>query len=384
MKIGILTQSMAANYGCNLQAYALQNVLERMGCDVEFLDRWDNPQQTLKRKTTIQTIARLLKDTLKCVLGRPIYHAIEEKDQSFYWQNFIRFQEQQLHLSKKLYSTEDLKEYSNHKEYDAYVVGSDQVWRPAYNLADKLNNMFLDFTEDEDVKRISYAASFGVDNWEYSDLQTQICRKLISKFDAVSVREKSGVDLCRNNLGIEAIHVLDPTLLLSYEDYNRLVANSNVRQSAGNMFCYILDSSSPTRSIIKRIESKTGYKSYTCLPLIPENTYNPFHKEDSILPTIEQWLKSFEDAEMVLVDSFHGMVFSIIYNKPFWVIGNTKRGLSRFTSLLQLLGLENRLISIEDLNRIDLNNPIDWQPVKDTIISYRSISLSFLEKALKQ
>lgn len=382
MYIGILTQPLAANYGCNLQAYALKTVLERMGCEVEFLDRW--PVQDLKSKSSFQRMVRLFKDVIKFVIGKPIYHAIELKDQPYYWQNFIQFQKQYFQLSPKLYSTEDIKEYSKHRGYDAFVVGSDQVWRPAYNLGDKLNNMFLDFTEGEDVKRISYAASFGVDDWEYSEEQTRTCRKLVAEFDAISVREKTGVDLCHNKLGVDAVHVLDPTLLLKVEDYVKLIANAQVKQSDGSLFCYILDSSSPIKSIINKIEVKTGYKAYTCLPLIPESTYNPFHKEACILPSIEQWLKCFMDAELVFVDSFHGMVFSIIYNKPFWVIGNSKRGLSRFTSLLHLLGLENRLITMEELNKIDLNIPIDWQPINRDIASYRTKSLTYLENALKQ
>lgn len=381
MKIGVLTQPMAANYGCNLQAYALQTVLESMGCDVEFLNRWIDYE--LRGKTSVQQVARLLKDMVKLVIGKSVYHVIEQKDQPYYWQNFIRFQRQYLHLSRKLYSTEDLKEYSRHKNYDALVVGSDQVWRPAYNQGDRLCNMFLDFSDGVNVKRIAYAASFGVDCWEYTEEQAIACQQLISNFDAVSVREDTGVNLCRTYFRIKARHVLDPTLLLGMNDYNDLINGTQTNESAGNLFCYILDTSSSVQNAIRTIENKTGFRSYTCLPLIPENTYNPFRKSEAVLPSIEQWLKSFKDAEMVLADSFHGMVFSIIYNKPFWVIGNRKRGLSRFTSLLKSLGLEDRLIAIDDLDKIDINSPIDWKIVNNTLTNNRINSVAFLECALK-
>lgn len=382
MRIGILTQSMAANYGCNLQAFALQTILKRFGADVQILDRWDSP----KKETCVDRITKFciqnFKDVLKVILGKSVYRSIEPRQQIFFWQNFIKFQKQYLCLSPKLFSSEMLQQYAEQNNFDTYIVGSDQVWRPAYNVGDKLYNMFFDFTDGLNVKRISYAASFGVDMWEFSEEQTQRCRKLIQYFDAISVRENTGVGLCREYLGVNALHVLDPTLLLSKEDYDKLIANSDVTNSSGNMFCYILDSSELIKNEIKNIEKKTNYKSFTCLPLIPENTYNPFRKKESILPSVEQWLKSFADAEIVIADSFHGMVFSIIYNKPFWVVGNTQRGTSRFSSLLKVLGLENRLVSISDLNKININSKIDWDSVNQIIAKMKWNSLSFLENAL--
>lgn len=104
---------------------------------------------------------------------------------------------------------------------DAYVVGSDQVWRPAFNLGPRLGNMFLDFAGD-DVKKISYAASFGCKEWEYTEEQERMCGKLAKRFDAISVREASGVDLCKEHFGVDATLVLDPTLLLNKEDYGKV------------------------------------------------------------------------------------------------------------------------------------------------------------------
>ena len=105
-------------------------------------------------------------------------------------------------------------------EYDAYVVGSDQVWRPNYNPFMKA--MFLGITEREDVKRIAYAASFGTSKWEFSPQMTSECAVLAKKFDMITVREKSGVDLCREYFGVEATWVLDPTMLLNREDYEKV------------------------------------------------------------------------------------------------------------------------------------------------------------------
>ena len=106
----------------------------------------------------------------------------------------------------------------NDYNFDGYIVGSDQVWRPRYCKKTLMNN-FLDFTNGINVKRLSYAASFGVDSWEFTKDETTKCAELIKTFNAISVREASAVDLCKQYLGVESKQVLDPTLLLSSEDY---------------------------------------------------------------------------------------------------------------------------------------------------------------------
>lgn len=380
MKIGILTQSMAANYGCNLQAYALQTVLERMGHEVEILDRWDARKAYSLKNSIAKSVTRIFKDCGKLLLRRPIYHTIEEEDRSYYWQHFVRFQKEYLHLTCKHRSTEDMRAYIASHPFDGFVVGSDQVWRPSYNLNDKLYDMFLKFTEGQQVKRFSYAASFGVDFWEYTEEQTQICSELIKQFDAVSVREKSGVKLCHEHMGVKAEYVLDPTMLLEIVDYNALIDKKSCDKAAGDLFCYILDSSDTALQAMEYVEHTTGLKRFTCLPLVPENTYSVFNKAGSVLPAPEEWLRCFRDSKMVLVDSFHGMVFSIIYNKPFWVIGNEKRGVARFHSLLELFGLENRLVSINQLRKTDLNSSIDWSLVNAKREFYKMKSIDFLAK----
>lgn len=384
MRIGILTQSMAANYGCNLQAYALQTSLERLGHEVEILDRWDECANMPHRNHIINKLRRFFKDCVKFILLRPIYHAIDEKKRPYFWQHFLRFQKENLHLTKKLRSSTEMKAYTSQYRFDAYVVGSDQVWRPTYNLGDKLFDMYLAFADGQQVKRLSYAASFGVDKWEYSDDQTRICSELAKQFDAISIREKSGVKLCADNLGVDAIHVLDPTMLLDPSDYNKLIGKQISDKTTGGLFCYILDSSAQSLQTIDYVEQTTGLKRFTCLPLVPENTYNVFHKKNSILPSPEEWLRCFRNAEMVLVDSFHGMVFSIIYNKPFWVIENSKRGMSRFQSLLSLFGLENRLVTVEQIRCVELTQPIEWESINALRLELKEKSIEYLIRALQK
>lgn len=378
MKIGILTQSMAANYGCNLQAYALQTVLERSGHQVEILDRWDEEIKLPIIRYIYVRIKRALKDVIKLCVGKPVYHTIEKKDTHYFWKNILEFQNEYLHKSRKLYSTQELSSYIESNKFDAYIVGSDQVWRPAYNLGDKLYDMYLKFTKGQNVYRLSYAASFGLDSWEYTPEQTKICAMLAQQFNAISVRERSGVDLCKKHLGVDATHVLDPTLLLEKSDYVALIEKRKVANVSGNLFCYILDKSPEIHKCIEYTEKTLSMHAFTYLNPCPEGTYRLFHKSESIFPSIEQWLMGFRDAEMVLVDSFHGTVFSIIFNKPFWVVGNNKRGMARFKSLLSLFDLEDRLISADQIHSIDLSKPVDWSVVNQKWHALRKVSLDYL------
>ena len=380
MKLGILTQPLSFNYGCNLQAFALQRVLENMGHEVIILDR----RIEEKRKTFIEKVQfglkNVIKDAIRLLLNKPIYHTIKESNKAYFGDKILSFQNLYFKKSSVLKSTHDIAVCVKALALDGIVVGSDQVWRPAYNIDGMLENMFLDFAEDSSLLKIAYAASFGVSEWEYTIEQTKRCANLIKKFDAVSVREDSGVFLCKEYLNREASHVLDPTLLLDKAVYEHICLN-NHEEINGSLFCYILDNSSIIKGVIKKIENQTGLQSYMCLPSSPEGCYNVFNKKESVFPSIEYWLACFSNASLVLVDSFHGAVFSIIFNKEFWVIGNKRRGMARFTSLLKTFGIENRMIDIDEISKVDLTEKIDWERVNSIRESEKEKSISFLYKA---
>ena len=249
------------------------------------------------------------------------------------------------------------------------MVGSDQCWRPCYNAF--LPSMFLDFVLDKQVKRIAYAASFGTDKWEFTPQQTAVCAPLAKKFDMVSVREDSGVKLCKEHLGVDAVHVLDPTMLLTKEDYIQLIENEKEPKSDGTLFNYILDPDAKKSAFIHKVAKANGLKAFQVLPKCQAEirTKEDVKKriEDCVFPGVTTWLRAFMDAEMTIVDSFHGMVFSIIFNKPFWVIGNAHRGMSRFTSLLKVFHLENRLLDASGLDDVDLSQSIDWESVNEIL-----------------
>ena len=244
-------------------------------------------------------------------------------------------------------------------------------------------NSFLDFCENiKGIKRIAYAASFGVTEWEFNEEQTQECARLASLFDAVSVREVSGIELCREHLNVDAKHVLDPTLLLEKEDYIKLIKSEDCK-SNGNMFCYILDNNSEIQQAIHKIEQKQGMKSFMVKAKKVGN-HIPKDEEvnDYVKPSVNKWIRAFVDAEMVFTDSFHGCVFSIIFNKPFWVIGNKERGNARFDSLLKLFDLESRRIDVSEINDINLTEPVDWVKVNSIKKEWQTKSVKFIKDNL--
>ena len=245
---------------------------------------------------------------------------------------------------KVVNSPEELQE----SDFDAIVVGSDQVWRPKYY--GKIENAYLGFAKGWNIKRIAYAASFGTDDWEYTDEQTKECGELLKKFDAISVREASGVTLCKEHFGVEVQHVIDPTMLLYKEDYIRLIEAANTPKAKGTLLNYILDETPGKKELIEQIAKDKSLVPFRVNSRVED------HKallKERIQPPVEQWLRGFYDAEFVVTDSFHACVFSILFGKPFVVIGNKKRGMARFESLLKMFGLEDRLVSCsEDYNHI--------------------------------
>lgn len=334
MKIGILTLPLNTNYGGILQAYALQTVLEHMGHEVCLIEKRRKPHHLPLWKAPLSYGMRLLKN----LVGHPfpiLYEQKRNKEESLERQYTNAFIDGYI-------KRREVEDYTEIREgdFDAFVVGSDQIWRPIYFR--QIEHAYLDFTEGWSVKRIAYAASFGTDEWEYTPRQTEQCGRLLRLFDAVSVREVSGVALCRKRFGVRAEHVLDPTMLLSREDYIRLFEASSTPASPGNLLCYVLDETPAKTAIINNVAKERG--------LVP---FNVKSKSDDInaplaervQPPVEQWLRGFYDAEFVVTDSFHACVFSILFGRPFLAIGNAGRGMSRFTSLLSMFGLEDRLVA---------------------------------------
>lgn len=374
MKIGIITLPLHNNYGGILQAYALQKVLQNLGHDATIIDR----SQLINLKFTTKLYrycGRIIKKILFSRKGEIRKEGNYNRIIKTMRTNTFPF------ILKNIKRIEVKYDYSNIKEnqFDAFIVGSDQVWRPIYFGPDIITNAYLSFAKDWNVKRISYAASFGTEEWEYTQEQTVECKRLLKNFKAVSVRENSAKDLCKKYFDVDATHVLDPTMLLDSTDYIRLFETTNTPKSNGSIMCYILDSNNEKEKAISYIENYLNLKSFSVNSKY-EIKNAPI--EERIQPPVENWLRGFYDAEFVITDSFHACVFSILFEKTFIVYGNKKRGMTRFQSLLNIFGLENRLITeYKEVEKV-INTPINWSKVNTIKKEWQQRSLNFIKENL--
>ncbi len=380
MKIGILTQPLATNYGGILQNYALQYTLKQFGHNPVTID-W-NASNSIKEELW-RNKQRLLYSLGVEGIEKPIYFPNKNDSRAIskYTDYFIN---KYIEKTEKITKEKGFKKVVDKLGCKALIVGSDQVWRPGYNGFPKA--MFLEFAQEMIVKRIAYAASFGSSKWEYTSQMTTICSMLAKKFDIITVREDSGVLLCKEYLGVEAQHVLDPTMLLNKDEYENLVYTEKEPQSLGDLFHYILDPSAEKNSLINEASNNQGLTPFTIMPKCQaenRSRWDVKHRiNDCVFPSVTSWLRGFMDAKMVIVDSFHGAVFSIIFNKPFWIIENSNRGNARFESLLGTFNLKDRLISLKDIPQIEWNAPVDWASVNRIRKEKQQECIDLLRKAL--
>lgn len=359
-KIGVLTLPTLTNYGGILQAYALVYFLRKLGYDPWLINRrWNSDDNNIIHK-----------------IKKVFYHLVVIR-------KFDKFVEKYIVPRTEVIDTRAKMDAVRGMGFQGYVVGSDQVWR-VKNVRGADYNFFLDFTKDDDVKRVSYAASFGVDYWDDNqDGAKSIAevKPLLKKFDAISVREDSGVKVCKECFDVDAVHVLDPTLLLDKAEYIQSFGLKDKQKKY--LAVYMLDMTEEKKAIINKISKELALpvkyinKSSCILDWLPASI------SDVVKPGVKQWLQSILEAEFVLTDSFHGMAFSIIFEKKFLVVGNERRGLTRFTSLLGKLGLNKKLITEKfSGNVFELNDIIEYHEVSAKILEQQREALTFLKKFL--
>lgn len=381
MKIGILTQPLKNNYGGLLQAYALQVVLKRMGHEVLTIDTKAKGLSSFNKLKIIvkRLFLRYVLNHKNIVSIVPFEFSVKEKN--VISKNTTQFITNYITTTEKINSSIRLS-HLNKYQFNALIVGSDQVWRPRYSPC--IGNYFLDFLgNDKSIKRISYAASFGVDDWEFTPKQTKRFAPLLQLFNNVSVREDSGIKLCKEKMGVAAIQVLDPTFLLSKDDYLKLTEKENIPQTKKSLMTYVLDKSEFKMEVINTIAKELNLTPNVILPNNVSRREKNMDISKYIIPTPLVWLRGFYDADYVVTDSFHGTVFSIIFNKPFIVVGNEKRGMSRFLSLLKKYDLESRIVNkSSDLTINKIKASIDWNAVNKIKEQKQMQSINFLKEAL--
>ncbi|MBB3332571.1 hypothetical protein BDK63_003469 [Halomonas campaniensis] len=354
-KVAILNfQYSTHNYGAVLQAAALEHICRRLGHEVQHLDYMAKQRVTFKGR-----VGQALR---KLGLRKTPSHSRVANEEAF-----ESFREMFISRTKKIRNPSEFSSVA--KGFDIVIVGSDQVWRPAF--AKDTIGFFLGHVPDG-VDRVSYAASFGTASWEKSGdavLTDQVSKEL-KRFKAISCREESGVEICRDVFGVEAEHVLDPLLLVGDEFFESVISNPP-ECSAENIVYYKLDSTPDFQEDLLRIASEGGD--------VPVNIY----LKDSLTPEyreVADWLALIRNAEVVVTDSFHCICLSLRFGKEVIFCPNEHRGQARLDSLFKQLE-----ISVEPLG-IDVETPMFKLSRSDrfneALDKERKKALTFLSGAL--
>lgn len=274
--------------------------------------------------------------------------------------------------------------YELNQKSDIFIVGSDQIWHR--NLYYDFGSVaFLDYIYN-DKKKIAYASSFGRDYWSGNDIETQEAAFYLKNFDHISVREQSGVNICKNYFNVNAECVLDPVFLCDKKHYLKLSEKANYKDQLDYIGGYILDIDEFRLNILHELQEQLGM---TCHLLT--DAFRETMTEDETIRIdreafCEEWLSNIINSQFVITDSFHGMCFAIIFNKPFIAICNEERGSIRFVDLLKKLGLSSRLISTNDdisiIKRL-LEMKINYAKVNEILEQERIRSLKWLHHALE-
>ncbi len=348
MRIALLTIWHDGNYGAEMQAYATVKVLKQLGNDVQMIN------------------ARLA-DTIKPNLRGRIGETISTLGPAH--KKFSDFWSKNIPTTRRYKSLQEIQQ--DPPEADVYMVGSDQVWNPVL-VKEYINLYMLDFGRD-DIKRISYASSFGRGSWRVNDLGGK-AKHLLSRFHAISCRETSGLQLLEKLFGIKASTVLDPTLL--FDNYAELTGNLSEKKT---LVFYPLTSHQELAQYAEELGSKLG------LEVVNANWRRNIYA--NILwdrPSIGEWIKTIAEASFVVTPSFHGLAFSIIYHRQFAVLCTNKLLANRIENLLSLLGLTERLYyTFEDMTKAEpWYHPIDYTLIEEKIQFLREKSFCFLMQAL--
>lgn len=363
MEVGILTFHRANNYGAVLQAYALQKVLERLDTKPTIIDyvRSNNDSSVFAPWSTYKN------SIINC------FTLLRYKKAQKRIQGFKEFRSKLYSLSSdSFYSCDELKKTA--REFDAFICGSDQIWRTLDNN-DQLRVYYLDFVRVNDAKKIAYAPSFGVSN--VSEQYKQFIRRLINDLPYLSVREKTGQRIICEATGRVAQVVLDPTLLLSSEDWSRIA--SPPRVDPPYVLVYCLSQRRNFCDLVRHVKKTTGLPvvviSASVLNLIPDADHVIFDASP------QEFIGLFANATCVCTNSFHGMAFSLINRCPFWTtphrVANT-----RLADLLNKIGLSDR--QVDDAKKFpDAPLEIDYSKAEKLLDEARSNSISFLKNALQ-
>ncbi len=372
-KIGILTFSNPENlnYGALLQTFALYTTLKKLHHKPYVINWFEEKEH--QKSSSQKKIRSLYHYLVHCrySLSHYLSGLVSEKKFIQFSDDFMPDKSPKTGL-KEMHMLNDL--------FDTFIVGSDQVWR--YQFCPDIETFFLGFVHSE-KKKIAYAASFGTKTWDEAPIETtRYISKLLSTFKAISVRERSGIQICKDFFNTKAVHILDPVFLLTPEEYDCILETSPISIKnpespyAAIMFLDYKNKRKFSKVLHKKHQIKTVNlkgKDYN-LPFFNFTLFNPVHV----------WLNKLKNAEYIVTDSYHCIIFCILYQKKFAVLANKNRGVERIACLLSLLGLESVYFKSEH-DFINNHNwkDIDYDNLLKKINSLRKESVDFLKNSLR-
>lgn len=379
-KIGICACYNSRNYGSMLQAYATQVVIENFGIDSEFIVYQKKKDISFLLKQMPRVFNKNLMFDKMMVLRKKLainkHPDIKEKEKIREYA-FLRFKEKYYrHFSKEFYGYDMLREGA--KNYSSIVVGSDQLWTPGGLATNFYNLMFV----PDDINKVSYATSFGVS--EIPKYQYKRTKEFLTRIDHLSVRELKGAEIIKNLTGVNAKVVVDPTLLLTKEEWQQLIPEKIIEERP-YIFCYFLGENSEHRVIANDLKTKTDLQIVTT-PHLDSFVKGDIAFGDKQLFDIgpDDFMNLIRGARFILTDSFHGTVFSIIHKKKFITLNRFAEGThsrnSRIDSLCDLLGLHQRRYKENIYSQI--MEDIDYESVNVKLTELRNDSISYLSDSL--
>lgn len=354
MKVGTLTFHKVNNFGAVLQAYALQKYLLQLNYNAEIIDFSPNQQINNLKASKFDKVIKYLTSPKKQIDAR-----ITNK-------KFREFRDENLKLSKQTFIGDDSLEISN-LNYDAYIVGSDQIWNT--DLSNKAKAFYLHFV-NAGRKKISYAASFGKNT--FNEVEKKYITEYLQTFNSLSVREKQHADLLFNMFNINALVTLDPVFLIRQSEWEKLIKPIR-RKPKKYVLVYLLEYS---EELFECANKKA--KELNC-----DILYISLMKEKingRVLTGIgpSEFLDAFSNASYVCTNSFHGTAFSIIFKKNFSVVKHTTRN-SRIDNILEISGLKERYYKRGKSNEQN----IDYSQVMKRLIDPIYQSKKFIESSLE-
>lgn len=366
MKVDVITRHAVANYGSILQSYSTQKVMEKLGVECEIINYIREDE---KGKNIWKMLLKRSNKWNKNIITRLIYRIMQEPNYTYSYNKFLEFRKEILKETREYNSLDELK--NDLPEADVFCTGSDQVWgqigNEPYDEA-----YFLKFVP-KNKKCIAYSASFGK-KVNSKELLNNL-NFLLKDYNKILVRENTAVEIIKS-IGIENVEqVLDPTLLLDKEEWSKLAID--IKNKSDYVLVYQLHDNKQFEIFSKQFAKKANLKLIRISPSI-SNIFKTGHTV--FMPTPQEFLGYIKNAKYILTDSFHGTVFSILFNKNFIDILPDKSA-TRIESILALTGLENRILkSYQDFSLINKN--IKYKNINEILKKERIKSVNLLKEAI--